>query len=181
MLNSVRRSNLDRYIVNLKQKAREGAGKRMLPTASPSAAKKQSTKVLRIAPFFPAFLHLLTPLPLMQRSRAEEEGKWDAVSKAIQKVPQHWLPPIALSLLSHRLCATTPPLTTAITPRTLPAAAVDDVRAAWHYETRASPHIWGASFVHTLEARNMICNFMLNKLNALAALVPSPSRVASTH
>jgi hypothetical protein len=28
LLNSVRRSNLDRYIVNLKQKAREGAGKR---------------------------------------------------------------------------------------------------------------------------------------------------------
>jgi hypothetical protein len=31
LLNSVRRSNLDRYIVNLKQKAREGAGKRTGP------------------------------------------------------------------------------------------------------------------------------------------------------
>ena len=44
LLNSVRRSNLDRYIVNLKQKAREGAGKRTLAAASP-AVHKQSSKV----------------------------------------------------------------------------------------------------------------------------------------
>lgn len=63
LLNSVRRNNLDRYILSLKQKAREGAGKRALSTVSPSVANKQMAK----------------------RSRSEEEGKWDAVSKAIQK------------------------------------------------------------------------------------------------
>ncbi len=53
LLNSVRRGNLDRYIVSLKQKAREGAGKRALSTVSPSVANKQMAKVFFLSPFPP--------------------------------------------------------------------------------------------------------------------------------
>jgi hypothetical protein len=89
LLNSVRRSNLDRYIVNLKQKAREGAGKRAVSATTPS--KKPAHKVIHFylvlihASFHFLWLARLLIL-IVQRSRAEEEGKWDAVSKAIQKV-----------------------------------------------------------------------------------------------
>jgi hypothetical protein len=64
--------------------------KRAVSAASPAASNKQSTKVgsyFRAVPTAVLFLFLLHALMCqMQRSRAEEEGKWDAVSKAIQKV-----------------------------------------------------------------------------------------------
>jgi hypothetical protein len=100
LLNSVRRSNLDRYIVSLKQKAREGAGKRALSTVSPSAANKQMAKVLISLLSLPCHRPIIRSSLILslQRSRSEEEGKWDAVSKAIQKVHALLCPPDLLSL-----------------------------------------------------------------------------------
>jgi hypothetical protein len=133
LLNSVRRSNLDRYIVSLKQKAREGAGKRALSTVSPSAANKQMTKVFISLLSLPCrrsiirSSHPFTSALSIRRGREVGRSEQGHSKGACATLSTSFALTCTLRPLARTLS-----LMTATMQRTLLVAAVHNVQAAWH-------------------------------------------------